>query len=206
MSRNILYLVGDILNLWKLGRGWHWPEVNTRIVQLIMAKAEKGTKIIYIPGNHYHQLREFANKAVNGIKIVKNAIHTTADGRTFFITHGDEFDVISQNSCWIAKIGSIIYQVLLRTNYYFNKILKKCGCPYCSLSAYLKFKVKKAVNFLSCFEKRVMEVTIQNDVDGVICGHIHTAGMENVSLVSFTTMPATGWKVVQPFWKKKTVY
>ena len=180
-----LYLVGDILDLWKLGRRWHWPETNSRIIQLIMQKANTGTKVIYIPGNHDEMIKQYAGSVINGIRIATTAKHTTADGREFLVTHGDEFDLIAQYSRWLAKTGSLAYDFLLRLNYYVNRMRRRCGCRYWSLSAYLKLKIKKAVNFISRFEKRVMEVAVQHGVDGMICGHIHNAAIENFSGLTY---------------------
>ncbi|MEW6427368.1 MAG: UDP-2,3-diacylglucosamine diphosphatase [Thermodesulfobacteriota bacterium] len=181
-----LYLVGDILDLWKLGRGWHWPAINSEIIRLIMEKANNGTKVVYIPGNHDEQIKAYADTVFNGIRIVENARHTTADGRRFLVTHGDEFDLISQHSRWLARIGSTAYDKLLRVNHYFNRARKRCGCRYWSLSAYLKFRVKETVNFISRFEHRVVQVANQHNVDGLICGHIHSAGLKSFSGLTYS--------------------
>ncbi len=175
-----LYLVGDIIDLWKLRRGWFWPQVNSEIVHCIMCKARRGTKVVYIPGNHDAFFRQYDGLTMNGIEIRTESIHETADGRRFLVRHGDEFDAVSQNNRWLAVLGSQAYQMLLRVNSYVNCVRRHIGREYWSIAAFLKFKVKLAVNFISNFEQVVIDTVRSLEVDGLICGHIHHAAMENI--------------------------
>lgn len=180
-----LYLVGDILDFWKIRSKWFWPAINNEIVDLVLHKAKTGTKVIYIPGNHDDVLRKYSNCRINGVRILAEAIHETADGRKFLILHGDEFDLVSTYSKWLAKLGSDAYQFLLSLNRFVNFFRRKMGKEYWSLSAYLKHKVKEAVNFIGNFEKSITAEAKRRKVDGLICGHIHHAAFAQMSGVFY---------------------
>lgn len=178
-----LYLVGDIIDLWKLQKKWHWPEINDRIVQLIFKKARNGTKVFYLPGNHDAMLRNYAGGEINGIPICNELVHTLADGRTVLVLHGDQFDCIVQKSKWLANLGSLLYDILLDINRVYNKYKIFSRKQYFSISAYLKHRCKKAVNYMGDFEQTLLIEVRKKKVDGIICGHIHNASitsMENV--------------------------
>jgi len=170
-----LYLVGDIVDLWKVRSGWYWPQINTNIVQLVMDKARNGTQVIYIPGNHDETFRDYVGADFGGIEVRFDAVHETADGRRFLILHGDEFDAVVRSNRWLALVGSEAYLFLLRLNRWFNWFRRRLGFPYWSLAAFLKHRVKNAVNFISRFEETVAREAHRRGVDGVICGHIHRA-------------------------------
>ena len=173
-----LYLVGDIIDLWKVKRGWHWPEINNNIVRLILEKARSGTRVVYVPGNHDEYLRDYVDFYFAGIHISQTAEHVTEDGRKLLVLHGDEFDAITMNSKWIAKLGSEAYDILIKLNHWFNWGRRKLGFGYWSLSKHLKHKVKEAVNYISNFEQAVVHAARKQGADGVICGHIHHAVIE----------------------------
>lgn len=175
-----LYLLGDIIDIWKLRSGWHWPQLNNDLLQLVFKKARTGTQVIYIPGNHDEMLRKYAGSNFNGIQIQLNAVHETADGRRLLLIHGDEFDSVVASNQWLAHIGSWAYDVLLWLNRHFNNLRRRMGFPYWSLSHYLKHKVKNAVNFISSFEQALVREARQRGVDGIVCGHIHHAAMEDM--------------------------
>jgi UDP-2,3-diacylglucosamine pyrophosphatase LpxH len=175
-----LYLVGDIIDLWKLKNGWYWPPIHSEIVRVIMEKAKKGTQVIYVPGNHDEFLRDYIDSNFAGIEVRERAVHETNDGRKFLVLHGDEFDYVVCTSKWLAVLGSEAYDFSLFLNRWFNYFRRKLGFPYWSLSAYLKHKVKNAVNFISNFEKILVHAAQENKVDGVICGHIHHAAIHEM--------------------------
>lgn len=175
-----LYLVGDILDLWKLKRKWYWPEINTRIVNLILRKATQGTKVFYLPGNHDSMIREYCGSDFNGIKVYSDIIHTSADGGRFLVQHGDQFDCVVQQKEWLANIGSVLYDILLVVNRWYNTLRKFRGRSYFSISAWLKHKCKKAVNYMGDFEKTLVREIRKHQVDGIICGHIHRAGISSI--------------------------
>lgn len=173
-----LYLAGDIFDLWKLKKGgWHWPEINDRIVELVLAKAAAGTKVVYIPGNHDEVLRRYHGTEVNGIRFANDAIHTSAAGQRFLVLHGDQFDCVVQNRKWLANFGSILYDILLECNRWYNKYRRWQKKEYFSISAYLKNRCKQAVNYMGDFEQVLLDEVEKREVDGIICGHIHHASL-----------------------------
>lgn len=175
-----LYLVGDIFDLLKLKKNWYWPEVNDRIINLILQKAQNGTKVIYLPGNHDAQLRQYVGTDFNGISICAEAIHKSANGSHFLVLHGDRFDCVVQNSRWLAHIGGILYDTLLNINRWYNSIRARRGKGYFSISAYLKHKCKIVVNYIGSFEQVLTDEIERKKVDGIICGHIHHASIKSL--------------------------
>ena len=172
-----LYLVGDIIDFWKLKGGFYWPTLHNHIVRTIMDMAKRGTKVIYIPGNHDELLRGHIGSVFNGVEIQEQAIHEGADGRRFLVLHGDEFDGVVCSSRWLAVLGSEAYDLLIELNRWFNQFRRILGFPYWSMSAYIKHKVKNAVNFIFDFEETLLHAAREQQLDGVICGHIHHAAI-----------------------------
>jgi len=170
-----LYLVGDIVDGWRLRKTWYWPQAHNDVVQKLLRKARKGTKICYVPGNHDEGLREYAEIHLGGVLVAREAIHVTADGKRLLIIHGDAFDGVVRYARWLALLGDRAYDFAIWLNHVFNVIRRRFGYPYWSLSAYLKFKVKNAVNFVSDFAEAVAEKARHQHVHGVVCGHIHHA-------------------------------
>lgn len=177
-----LYLVGDIVDGWRLKKSWFWVQTHNDVVQKILRKARKGTKVIYVPGNHDEFLRDYANLGIKfgDIELVEEAIHTTADGRKLLILHGDELDGVVKYAKWLAILGDWAYNVMLSVNHVFNIVRRKMGYPYWSLSAYLKHKVKNAVNFISSFESSLADQARKRNLDGIVCGHIHKAEIRDI--------------------------
>ena len=170
-----LYLVGDIIDVWKLRSRWHWPQINNDIMRLVMKKAGKGTRVIYVPGNHDELLRDFTGHLFGGIEVTHEAVHETADGTRLLVLHGDEFDCVVMNSRWLARLGSRAYDLLLWLNRWLNVARRRLGFPYWSLSRYLKHKVKEAVSYIGKFEEAVVRAAREKGAHGVVCGHIHNA-------------------------------
>ncbi len=170
-----LYLVGDIIDMWKLKSRWYWPRINNDIMRLVMKKARKGTRVIYIPGNHDELLRDFSDHLFGGIEMMEEAVHETADGRRLLVLHGDVFDCVVMNSRWLAELGSWAYDMLLRLNRWYNVVRRRLGFHYWSLSQYLKHKVKEAVSYIGDYEQAVVKAARDKGAHGVICGHIHHA-------------------------------
>ncbi len=168
-----LYLVGDIIDGWQLKRGWYWTQAHNDVVQKVLRKARKGTRVIYVAGNHDEVMRQFLGLAFGDIEICDEAVHTLADGRRFLVIHGDLYDAVVQHAKWLALVGDQLYTFILKLNRWFNHVRAKLGLPYWSLSQYLKHKAKKAVNFMTAFEEAVAREARQRGFQGVICGHIH---------------------------------
>jgi UDP-2,3-diacylglucosamine pyrophosphatase LpxH len=186
-----IYLVGDIVDGWRLRSGWHWPQSHNDVVQKLLRKVRKGTKIVYIPGNHDEFLREFYGLHFGGIKVQETAVHEAADGKRYLVIHGDIFDVVVRHARWLAYLGDWAYETALRLSTYINLVRRKLGFTYWSLSAWAKQKVKNAVNFIGKFEETLTTEARRHDVDGVICGHIHSAAMRDFD--GFTYINTGDW-------------
>ena len=175
-SCDTLYLVGDIIDGWQMKR-WYWSEAQSRVVAEILRKVDSGTRVIYVPGNHDEFLRDYCGRSVAGIDVVRETIHETADGRRLLVLHGDQFDGVLGYAKWLAHVGDRAYALALALNDRLHSIRRGFSLPYWSLSAYLKKKVKNAVEYVSRFEEVVARAAAPKGVDGVICGHIHQAEM-----------------------------
>lgn len=175
-----LYLVGDIIDGWSLRRGWYWDQKHNDVIQKLLRKARRGTRVIYIPGNHDEFARAYTGMTFGGISVVERAIHDLRDGRRLLVTHGDEFDSVVRYARWMAVLGDIAYQAILALNHWFNRVRRRMGYPYWSLSAYLKHRVKNAVQFIADFESMLVREAAIHGVDGVVCGHIHKAELRNI--------------------------
>ena len=168
-----IYLIGDIIDCWRLKRTWFWMQSHNDVVQKLLRKARKGARVIYVPGNHDEFMRDFYGTHFGGIEVMEQTIHVSADGRKFLIIHGDLFDVVIRNARWLALLGNHAYDFAIALNTYFNSARRLLGLPYWSLSRWIKLKVKNAVNFIGEFEKTLSAEGRRQQVDGVVCGHIH---------------------------------
>ena len=174
----IIYLVGDIIDGWALKSSWYWPQLHNDVVQKIMRKARKGTRIIYIPGNHDEFLRDYCGTHFGGIEVMKDTVHVGLDGRRYLVVHGDLFDVVIRHARWLALLGDKAYDFAIVANTLFNRARRSFGLPYWSLSQWAKLKVKNAVSFIGDFEKTLANEAGRHDCEGVICGHIHHAAIQ----------------------------
>lgn len=170
-----LYLVGDIIDGWQLRRSWYWPQLHNDVIQKLLRKARKGTRVVFVPGNHDEFARRYVEHNFGGVDVLEDCVHITADGRRLWITHGDHFDGVIQCAKWLAYAGDIAYEFTLKVNRWFNRLRARLGFPYWSLSKYLKLKVKRAVSYVSDFELAVAREARKRGADGVVCGHIHHA-------------------------------
>lgn len=175
-----LYLVGDVFDLWKLRSGWFWPQLNNRVIQALFAKARRGTRVIYIPGNHDALLRDYAGMMFNGVQILHQTEHVTADGRRLLVTHGDELDGVVAVNRWLRHLGDLNYYFLLMLNRHFNRVRRLFGRSYWSLSAYIKSRVGNAVDYVRRFEAAAVERARHAGMDGVVCGHIHVGNVRAI--------------------------
>jgi UDP-2,3-diacylglucosamine pyrophosphatase LpxH len=175
-----LYLVGDIIDGWQLRRRWFWPQSHNDVVQKLLRRARKGCRVVYVPGNHDEFARGFIGHQFGGIEVVEEAVHTTADGRRLWVIHGDYFDGVVQCARWLAYLGDNLYEFTLKLNRHLNTLRARLGLPYWSLSAYLKHKVKTALNYVTDFENAVAQEARRRGHQGVVCGHIHRAEMRDI--------------------------
>lgn len=182
-----LYLVGDIIDGWRLKSKFYWPQSHSNVVRRILTRSKRGTEVIYITGNHDDFLRRFVDfdLQMGNIKIVNEAIHETADGRKLMVTHGDMFDVVTRYHSWVAVAGDYAYEGLMKVNSVLNVARSRLGMPYWSLADYAKHKVKTAVNFISDFEESVAHECKTRGLDGAVCGHIHHAEIRDIDGIQY---------------------
>jgi UDP-2,3-diacylglucosamine pyrophosphatase LpxH len=175
-----LYLVGDIIDGWQLKRRWYWHQAHNDVIQKVLRKARKGTRVTYIAGNHDEAMRQFLGLAFGGIDIRDEAVHVTRAGRRLLVTHGDLFDAVVQGARWLAHVGDAAYLLTLKLNRWFNHARASLGLPYWSLSQFLKHRVKNAVSYITRFEDALAHEAKRRGFEGVICGHIHKAEIRDI--------------------------
>ncbi len=175
-----LYLVGDIVDGWQLRRQWFWPQAHNDVVQKLLRKVRKGTRVVFVPGNHDEFARKYLGTSFGGIEVLGDVIHKLADGRRLWVTHGDHFDGVIQIAKWLAHLGDWAYTRALEANHALNSLRARLGLPYWSLSRYLKLKVKRALAYVDDFERAVAREARARGLDGVVCGHIHHAELRDI--------------------------
>lgn len=176
-----LYLVGDIVDGWRLRKSWYWPDSHHAVLLRLMDMARSGTEVIFVPGNHDEIARDFTDMVFGHITVRREVVHRTADGKNLLVIHGDEFDGVVRYAKWLARLGDGAYTLALALNRHFNTVRRRLGYPYWSLSAFLKHRVKNAVQFISDFETALAEEARRRHVDGVVCGHIHHAEIRDIN-------------------------
>lgn len=188
-SCDTLYLVGDIIDGWKITQNkWKWKQSHTNVIRRILGHAKKGTRVVYVAGNHDEFLRPMIPYDVTFglIEIHHQTEHVGADGKHYLVTHGDLFDGITRLAPWISFLGDKAYDFVLSLNNKFNWVRRRFGFGYWSLSRYLKGRVKKAVDFIFQFEKNLATYCKKRGFDGVICGHIHHAEIKIIDGVRYS--------------------
>jgi len=177
-----IYLLGDIIDFWSLARGVYWPVLHNTFVQKLLKRARKKVHVVFIPGNHDEALREYVGTDFGDIQVMREAVHVAADGRCYLLMHGDEFDQITRYHRWIAVLGDVAYTVLVRINIWLSWCRRKLRRPgYWSLAGYAKRRIKGALEFVYGFEESVAHHARGRKLDGVICGHIHSAAIKDVN-------------------------
>jgi UDP-2,3-diacylglucosamine pyrophosphatase LpxH len=182
-----LYLIGDMVDGWRLRKSWYWLQSHNDVIQKLLRKARKGTRVVYIPGNHDEWLRSYTLPGLHmgGVLLCDEAVHETADGRRLLVLHGDAFDGVVRYGRWLSWFGDWAYDRILWLNHYCDAIRRRLGYPYWSLSAYLKQKVKNVIQYVERFERAVAEEARRRGFDGVVCGHIHTAAIRSIDGVLY---------------------
>ena len=187
-SCDSLYLVGDIIDAWRIQQNkWRWKQSHTNVVRRVLGHAKRGTRVVYIAGNHDEFLRPMIpyGFSFGHVEIHNQIEHIGADGKHYLVVHGDLFDGITRLAPWIAFLGDKAYDVILSLNSKFNWVRHRFGFGYFSLSQYLKTRVKKAVDFIFHFEKNLAAYCKKRGFDGVICGHIHHAEIKYIDDVVY---------------------
>jgi len=180
-----LILVGDIVDLWSLKRSFYWPQAHNNVLRTLLGKAKHGTRIVYVPGNHDIELREYAGMAFGNLEIHRDYVHTTAEGLKLLVLHGDEFDGAVKCSRWLAAVGSSAYDFTMFLNRHFNAIRHRLGYGYWSLAGYLKSRVGNAMQYVRSFEQAAAHEARRRGLDGVVCGHIHRPELATVNDVVY---------------------
>jgi len=180
-----LYLVGDIIDGWRLKKRIFWPQTHTNVIRRILTKSKRGTDVIYVTGNHDEFLRRYSGVDLGNIVLTDQAEHTTVDGRSLLVVHGDKYDSIVQTQKWLAVIGDWGYETLVILNRHFNRLRRYFGKGYWSLSSFVKQKVKTAVSFISAYEEAVVKDCRDNGFEGVVCGHIHHPEIRDIDGVQY---------------------
>jgi UDP-2,3-diacylglucosamine pyrophosphatase LpxH len=173
-----LYLVGDILDVWRIQQNkWRWKQSHTNVVRRILGHSKRGTRVIYVAGNHDEFLRPLMpyNIGFGNVEVANQIEHIGLDGKHYLVIHGDMFDGITRLAPWLTFLGDKAYDFILSFNTKYNWLRHRMGFGYFSLSQYLKARVKKAVDFIFQFEKNLIAYCKKRGYDGVICGHIHHA-------------------------------
>ncbi|MDE2043459.1 MAG: UDP-2,3-diacylglucosamine diphosphatase, partial [Alphaproteobacteria bacterium] len=174
-----------IIDGWRLKRGWYWPARHNDVVRCILKMAKRGTHVVYIPGNHDEVFRDYVGMHFGDVELAYERIHVTADGRRLLVLHGDAFDGVVLYARWLAFLGDFAYELMLKVNIAYNAIRRRLNLPYWSLSAYMKKRVKNAVEFISRFEDAVAQAAQERGVDGIVCGHIHSAEIRHYGDVTY---------------------
>jgi len=182
-----LFLVGDIVDFWAMGqRGVYWSAAMNTFVQKVLKRARHGVQVILVPGNHDELLREHVDASFGDIRVLREHVHTAADGKRYVLLHGDEFDVVTRYHKWLAVLGDHTYALLVRANVALSWVRRTLGVSgYWSLAGYAKRKVKSAVSFIYDFEDNVVRDVKSRGYDGVICGHIHAATIRQIDGITY---------------------
>lgn len=181
-----LFLLGDIIDFWAMNRTIAWTPSQNTVVQKILRRARHGQRVVFVPGNHDEALRDHVDTSFGGIEVYERYVHTAADGRRYLLIHGDEFDQVTRYHRWVAKMGDVAYDTLVRLNTSLSAMRRALHMQgYWSLAGYAKKKVKTALEFMFHFELAVVRFAKQHGFDGVICGHVHCAAGKRIEDVSY---------------------
>jgi UDP-2,3-diacylglucosamine pyrophosphatase LpxH len=174
-----IYLVGDIVDGWRLRARWHWPQAHSDVIGELFAAAARGARIVYLPGNHDAFLRDYPGTHFAGIEVAETAIHVAADGRRYVVTHGDHLDRAAQVPHRIAAIGGGLNAALFALSDRWNRARMAVGLPGWSLSQWARRRVKEGIDYLGRFEREIAALAADHSADGVICGHVHHPAMHD---------------------------
>ena len=176
-NADTIYLVGDIIDGWRLESRWYWPDEHAAVLRVLLAKAERGSRLVYLPGNHDEFIRAYVGQTTAHVEFVEKIVHEAADGKRYLVVHGDCFDPVQDKARWLAFIGDHAYVAALAVNTFVNRLGRRIGLPYWSFSNWAKSRVKSVVNFMGHYEQELVSAAREHEVDGVICGHIHRAAL-----------------------------
>lgn len=176
-SCDVLYLVGDIIDLESLRRNFYWPASHTEVLRLVLEKSREGTRVVYIPGNHDDELRAFTGAKFGNIEISRDVVHTTHAGRRLLVIHGDEFDGVVRGRSLGVLLGGFACRTLLSLNRFVHWLHDLAGRPYWSLAQHVKTRFGGTERYVERFRHATLAAAREAHVDGVVCGHIHMADL-----------------------------
>ena len=181
-----VFLIGDIVDFWAMRRGIVWTAAQNTVIQKVLKRARRGERVMLIPGNHDEVLRDYLGITFGDIEVVGEHIHQLGDGRRFLLLHGDQFDQITRYHRWVAVLGDVMYDALVRVNLLIAFVRRRLGmnCHW-SLAGYAKRRVKSALQFIFDFEDAACHAVRLRGLDGIICGHIHSAALRELAGVSY---------------------
>lgn len=184
-SCDTLYLVGDIIDGWSMKKRAYWPQQHVNVIRRMLTRSKKGTKIVYITGNHDEFLRRYSGMSFGNIHLVDEYIHHSPNGKKYWIVHGDAFDAVVFNKKWLVVIGDLAYDTMLKVNIWFNRARSALGMEQCSLATYLKNKVRTAFSIISNYEATLVKECKKRGLQGVICGHIHHPVLKEIDDIQY---------------------
>jgi len=184
-SCDTLYLVGDIIDGWRMKKRAYWPQQHVNVIRHILTRAKRGTKIVYITGNHDEFLRRYSGMSFGSIHLVDEYVHHSPNGKKYWVVHGDGYDAVVFNKQWLAVIGDVAYDSMLRLNSLFNRARTALGMAQWSLSSYLKNRVRNAFSIISNYETTLAHECMERELDGVICGHIHHPDVKEINGIQY---------------------
>ena len=180
-----LFLVGDIIDGWALRKNFYWPQAHNDVIQKILRQARKGTAVTYLPGNHDEFLRNFGDHIFGNVRLIDSCIYQAADNKRYKVIHGDQFDVVIKHAKWLAHLGSWAYDLLISLNVAVSSVRRVLKLEPWSLSAWAKYKVKQAVNFIGNYEENLSGYAKAHGCDGIICGHIHHPNIRDIDGIAY---------------------
>jgi hypothetical protein len=187
-SSENLFLVGDIIDGWRLKKKFYWLQSHTNVLRRILTAAKRGTNVVYIAGNHDEILRSLIPYQVHfgNIELVNHYRYHAINGKTYMVIHGDMFDSLLRTKLkFLYHIGDTLYNVLLDINHLVLKVRNFFGLPYWSLSAYLKYKTKESLSYLTDFEGLITEYCEKKNAHGIICGHVHQPAIKTINNIEY---------------------
>lgn len=180
-----LYLVGDIIDGWRMRNRVYWPQEHVNVIRRILTRSKRGTKIVYITGNHDEFLRRYSGMSFGNIHLVDEYIHYSPNGKKYWVVHGDGYDAVVFNKKWLVVIGDSAYDSMLKINVWFNRVRNALGMKHWSLSYYLKNKARNAFSIISNYEATLANECKKRELDGVICGHIHFPELKEINGIEY---------------------
>lgn len=188
-TADTLYLVGDIVDGWRLSKRWYWPQEHSNVIRKILTAAKRGTHVKYIIGNHDEAFRRWLHfiPSIGNLSIVNRCDHMGVDRRRYLVIHGDMFDTLMSVSSGrlIMHIGDKLYDVIIRLNDWWASVRSRMGLPYWSMSKWIKQHTKQAVGYVLNFEGLLANYCKSKNYDGIICGHIHTADIRDINGIRY---------------------